>query len=454
LGNYGNGNLGDEATLAAIIHGVRERWPDVSIVALSFNPEETGARHNVPAFPSRRIAGEGAVAGSKGKRESSAGRKVVGSGVTEVTKSWLKGLPGVFRLAKAVRDTLHGARTVAGELLCVARARRMLRRVDLLLIGGGGQLSDHFGGVWGFPFLLLKWCFLAKASRKKIAFISVGAGPLNSGLSRRFVIWALSLADYRSFRDRASLELVERMGFSPGCHVRPDLAYSLPLPDVTSVFSQGGTARVVGLNPFPYYDPRYWPVGRPAAYRAYLETLARFVEWLMRNDYTVMLLPTQLRADALVIEDLKATLAAYAPPPLVGRLVEPRLWTVDDLLFQISRTGLMVATRFHAILMSFLLGKPVLGLSNHRKMDELMRDMGQESYLLSLADLDLDVLIRTFKDLEANGYEISGEVWLRVQRHRKTLESEFDRLLRGASPWRRSPGEPVGYVAQRGGGRT
>lgn len=46
-GYYGFRNAGDEAILAALLQGLRERFPDAALCVLSADPQETAARHGV-----------------------------------------------------------------------------------------------------------------------------------------------------------------------------------------------------------------------------------------------------------------------------------------------------------------------------------------------------------------------------------------------------------------------
>jgi len=49
-GYYGYGNTGDEAILSAMIEDFRTRIPEVEIVVVSGNPEETKTHHHVDAI--------------------------------------------------------------------------------------------------------------------------------------------------------------------------------------------------------------------------------------------------------------------------------------------------------------------------------------------------------------------------------------------------------------------
>jgi Uncharacterized conserved protein len=50
FGNFGTQNLGNECTLQAIIYNTLKRLPDAKLQCLCTVPEDTVARHNIPAF--------------------------------------------------------------------------------------------------------------------------------------------------------------------------------------------------------------------------------------------------------------------------------------------------------------------------------------------------------------------------------------------------------------------
>jgi hypothetical protein len=54
LAHVGNGNLGDEATVAVLVQSIRARQPSSEIVVFSMDPEDTERRHGVRAVRIRR----------------------------------------------------------------------------------------------------------------------------------------------------------------------------------------------------------------------------------------------------------------------------------------------------------------------------------------------------------------------------------------------------------------
>src|SRR5690606_26526826 len=114
-----------------------------------------------------------------------------------------------------------------------------LQGVDLLLIAGSNQFLDNFGGVWGFPYAMLKWAWLGRLVGARVAFVSIGAGPLTSPVSRFFVRLAMRAADDVSFRDQASQDLAVCGWAGQASRVLPDLAFSLTAPPMVEDAATG-----------------------------------------------------------------------------------------------------------------------------------------------------------------------------------------------------------------------
>ena len=242
VSNVGNLNLGDEAILRSTLQALRNRLPNASIRVYTISPAEAAERHGVDTAPLRsrvteRPAGNpteprtpfGPLPASDRRADPGCGcppHPCCGSGRT--------------------RTGLHRS------LLALA-----MRGADLLLVAGSNQLEDWFGGPRGYPYTLLLWTILARLVGAPVAFVSVGAGPLNSGLSRWMCVRAVRLATYVSFRDAESLGLMRRLGYHRGGIVVPDLAFGLALEDPRA--RPSGASLRIGVNVFPYRDPRYDP---------------------------------------------------------------------------------------------------------------------------------------------------------------------------------------------------
>ena len=153
-------------------------------------------------------------------------------------------------LARLARTLLVG---VPKELWRWVTSFRTLWDTDALVVPGTGLLTDSNTLFYWGPYDLFRWSIAARLCRCKILFVSVGAGPLESRKGRFFVKTALSLADFRSYRDESSLRYLEGISFPAGNDpVYPDLAFSLPQNLVPRGLDGERRRPVVGLGLMRY----------------------------------------------------------------------------------------------------------------------------------------------------------------------------------------------------------
>jgi polysaccharide pyruvyl transferase WcaK-like protein len=423
----GNGNLGDEATVAAVIQNIRRRYPTATIYAFSHNPDDTRGRHGIPAFPITRTRSH-APAGVLPCGQATITPGVESSGnLRHKVKATLKAFSVIYTILKAIYTAPHSILNFLAEVKFLMTSFKYLKGTDLLILTGSGVLSDQFGGPFNFPYTIFKWSLLAKASGTPFAFVSVGVGPLHAWLSRHFIKYSLSLARYQSTRDLTSKQVLDALGIDKAIHVYPDLASSLHVNTAQS--HQRNHRPIIGINAFPHFDSRYWHISDPVKYQRYITTLATFTTWLIQNKYMVVFFPTQIRADTLVIQDIKECLSKRGAPHLGNAFIEKPIHDVTDLISQLATLDLVVATRFHGILLSLLMNKPVLALANHHKMTDLMTDMGQSQYVLDINTFTCESLIELFIALEGNSQTVKRQIACRVSEYQYALDRQYNILL-------------------------
>src|SRR2546425_1679314 len=304
FGHVGNQNLGDEALIAAVLQNVRRRCPDAELCSFTAHPKDTEQRHRIRAFPICRTTGRRAAAPPPALADPPGGAGSAPASAWARLRAQLRSIPLLPVLVRAARHVGRAALAVPLELVFLARSYRNLRGTDLLLVAGSGQLNDYWGGPWGFPFRLFKWSLLARAAGTKVAFLSLGAGPLRTRLGKFFIKQTLRLAHYHSYRDSDSRQCITELGL-PGDHlVVPDLVFSLHFGDVPRDTVRA-RPRMVGINPMPVFDDSYWPESDPRVYGHYIRTLAAFADWLLENGYRVRFFATQLLADHPVISQVR-----------------------------------------------------------------------------------------------------------------------------------------------------
>jgi polysaccharide pyruvyl transferase WcaK-like protein len=277
---------------------------------------------------------------------------------------------------------------------------------------------------------MFRWSVAAKLCRCKLFFVSVGAGPLYTRAGRFFVKTALSLADFRSYRDESTLQYLKGIGFRGGNDpVYPDLAFSLPESLIPRGRGSRGRRSVVGLGLMVYAGK--YSVEKPtdAVYAAYLATLVKFVNWLLARGYDVRLLIGDA-VDTPVAQEFKSLLKAQSVMCEEGRIIDEPVLSVGHLLSQIAATDIVVATRFHNVLLALLLNKPVISISFHHKCDSLMSGMGLSEYIQDINDLKSDRLIEQFCNLENNADSLMPMIRQKVEGCRKALDDQYDLIFR------------------------
>ena len=418
LHHVGGGNLGDEATLDAVAINVKRRWPKTEIVALSMNPDDTEKRHGIMSYPLQR-------------KVWTIGYK---SAVTEASfKQALKALTRkykvVFYLLKATNAVVCLPSEAFHELLFLASSHRIVKCLDVLIISGGGQLTEK-DGPWGFPYTIFKWVLLARSAGVKCIFLNVGAGPLTRPLSKFFVRRALLAADYVSLRDNESRSLVYEIGFAGETRVCPDSAYGLEVATTNGSPLEKCAEPTVGFAPMPYPGPRWHSAEKDqVVYDEFIRKLAIFASWLIGKSYAVTIFGTDIGVDPSAIADLQMAL-------LSRHGIGPSQYSVDysvksgDLLATMSRMDYIVTCRFHGVVFAHLLGKPVLAIAHHSKVMDLMADLELSSYCVDIRDFDLERLTERFASMVVNGEEIRSRMAASLNRNRQRLRGQFDELFR------------------------
>jgi len=390
FGHFDSTNFGNESTLQAILYNLRRFQPDAEVLCISTGPEAVAATHQVKAIPmvERFI-------GSWGPRN---------------------------RLGRMLRRVCIALPAEAYQ--CV-KCLMGLRRTDMFIVPGTGLLTDAYGFLgWG-TYTLLRWSLIAKLRRCKLLLVSVGAGPIYSARGRWFVKSILSLADFRSYRDNSTLQWLAGIGFrADNDRVSPDLAFSLPEPAMPRRDAGKSPRAVVGLGVMEYAGK--YSVAHPTdkIYSAYLDSLAMFAEWLLAREYEVRLLIGDL-GDISAKKEFLHLLRDRISGCHEQQLIDEPIRSVEDLLAQIAETDLVVATRFHNVLLSLVCNKPVISIAFHHKCESLMSAMGLSEYCLNINDLKAEQLIEKFCDLERNSDEIKWSIREKTSQFRAALDQQY-----------------------------
>ena len=198
LGNFGSGNLGNDGSLEAMINFLRSARPNAELVCICEGPQEVGEVFNIPTMPIRTVT---------------------------------------------ARYRFLGRIPFSRTALTMLRTLMIARKFDVLIAPGTGLLDDFSDSPCGMPAILASWCVGARLNRTKIAFVSIGAGPIAHPVSRWLMKAAARMVHYRSYRDSESKAFLQSIGLNVHRDpIYPDLAFGLPSPLAPTAPSVPGKA--------------------------------------------------------------------------------------------------------------------------------------------------------------------------------------------------------------------
>ncbi len=414
---YTGHNLGDAAIQDAIIANLRLRLPGAQFSGVSLNCDNFVERHGAGAFPLCASQGkfyrmcQGRITQSSGEGRS----PETSSGEKRTTSSHLrrvlKQVPVLWPCLRWIRSL---ERCVYGELRHFAQGYRFLHTQDLLIVSGGGQLDEEWGGPWGHPFALFKWAILARIAGVPYAIASVGACKITSIMSRFFLSIALRTARYRSYRDLNSREaagrLLRRAARDP---VVPDMAFSLPsaeLPTRPGIRANSRERMSVAISLIAYARPGSWPRPKPAVYERYLQEMTRLLAHLLTRDCLLVLLSSSLGDDDRVIPELLGRLDAEAREKAPGQMRFPIIKTWKDFVAALYAVDFLVASRLHSTILGFVAQTPTVAISFDPKVDWVMQDLGQADYLLHIRDFVAEDVIQALDHIELHSSSVAAQI--------------------------------------------
>ena len=107
--------------------------------------------------------------------------------------------------------------------------------------------------------------------------------------------------------------------------------------------------------------------------------------------------------------------------------------TVGAVLREMAGFDFIVTAKFHGIIFSHLLGKPIVSLSYHRKMDAAMDSVGQGRFNANIERFDVEWLIGAFRSLGDERDRIRSRCKTAVEARAADLSRQFDGLFTKSS---------------------
>jgi polysaccharide pyruvyl transferase WcaK-like protein len=257
----------------------------------------------------------------------------------------------------------------------------------------------------------------------------VGAGPLRHPMSRFFVKSALSLAFYRSYRDDNSRQYLCSIGFDASHdEIYPDLAFSMPTPKISQSADRKGDKPVVAVGVKDYYGQYDLNPHRGRTediYDRYLDQLSIFVGKLIERGFTVRFIVGDTTYDSRVKSDLRKALDKKKIRFECLQIIDEPIESMGQLVSQLAASDIVVTPRFHNVVISMLLNKPVIALAYHEKFAALMEGPDLARLSLNIDDLDSNELINDLEEVLVNSNKIKSCISRKVLDYRIALERQY-----------------------------
>jgi polysaccharide pyruvyl transferase WcaK-like protein len=398
FGNLGSGNLGNDGSLEAVVSYLRHMDPDVQLRFFCMGPEEVAARY----------------------------------GASATSLQWYEP-----HARNAIGLQAAGLK-VLGRLLDPVRTLAWVWRNDVVIVPGMGVLEATVPlRPWGFPYSLYWLGVTGRLTGTRLALVSVGSDLVQARVTRWLIIRAARLAHYRSFRDELSRGSMHEMGVNVATdRIYPDLAFALPNPPVS------GPTGTVGVGVMAYHGSNEDRAEAGQLHRHYVDTMTRFVHWLLDGGWKVRLYSTD-HDDEPILHGLLAKVRAQRTddPDIAPEPVS----TLPELMARLATVDIVVASRYHNVLCALKLSKPTLSVGYAAKHDVLMGDMGLGDFCEPARSVGLDRMIAKFETLERDRDDLISTLDERNAEKTRLLEEQFAALWRVVTaPSRRAAAAPGG----------
>jgi polysaccharide pyruvyl transferase WcaK-like protein len=386
FGLLGCGNIGNDASMDAVMRYLRADHAGAIIEAMCTGPETLRDQYGIAAIPLR----------------------------------WsLDYEAHIYRRIAVLLKLL-------GRCIDIFRTAKWVRRQDVVIVPGAGVLETTLPTrPWKMPYALFLLAASGRVFGTKVALVSVGASPARGWLTRRLFRSAAHLAFYRSYRDSPSREVMRLQGVDvTEDSISPDLAFSLPAPS-----DEPGDSRIVCVGVMEYIGSADDRMDGERIYASYIEAVKSFVRWLIDDGRKVRLVIGDTNnSDEKALKDVLSDVQAYRPTIEPDQVTAEPVTSFAELMQAMAPAGLVVATRFHNVICALKLNKPTIALGYSSKFATLMADMGLQDFCQSAKGVDGSQLIVQFKELEQRQAEVREMLKVRNSTYERLLRDQFARL--------------------------
>jgi teichuronic acid biosynthesis glycosyltransferase TuaH len=365
-GYYGFKNIGDEAILTCILQDLQEQFPDFKSTIVSEDPMYTEALHKTKAV-------------------------------------YRNDFPSI---TKEIDDA------------------------DLVILGGGGLFQDHdrmriyhlFQRGIDSPSRYLIVPLIAKMMNKRLAYYAHGVGPLFSKEAIDIVKFAYTLPDIITVRDAYSFHLLSSLGIETDkLYLTADPVFRIDSSSSPNIKKILGHHLPTGKN-FAVINVRPW-THSPGLERRYISSLKNFI-----NDFVQFYPNLHFLLVPFHISDLEILQSIYSESSSHCSILTSEC-TPNDIAGIISKSKLVIAMRYHALIMAAVFRVPMIAINYDYKVAALINELGLEKYSLNLEAVRAELLILKTKELLKDKNDIRRKLVSKIE-NKKELSEKNGKLIK------------------------
>jgi len=368
-------NKGDASIIVGMIGALRKHIPNADITLLSFTPEVDGEKYK--------------------KYDVKVLRSLLTLSPTDDSPKLVK---GIRLIAKVLEYSLWAKLRFPVN----SNEREILDTyadADIVVSCGGGFLGGY-GIIAGLvSFLHLYGIYFAKLVNKPVIIYGQSIEQFGNALISSVTKFVLNRVDLITVREGISLDYLKSLGIKPKVILTADAAFlvksissekCLRLLAEENVYAS--QRPLVGMTVRKWNFPEY--SDGKTRFSNYLEVMTATIEWLISNmNATVALFPHVIWSpkddDRIVSSEIVSRIKNKANIRVLTKDYSP-----EELKGIIGQMDLFIGTRMHSNIFALSNGIPTIAISYQKKTDGIMNMLGMAEYVLDMANLRFDHMVR------------------------------------------------------------
>jgi polysaccharide pyruvyl transferase WcaK-like protein len=182
-----------------------------------------------------------------------------------------------------------------------------------------------------------------------------------------------------------------------------------------------------------YYGPQD-ESARADTYEEYVRRTCDLLVTLTNHGLPTRMLIGDVRHDPPVVADIRRCLEQRGDATTVTATEWAPIESVGDVIRAIADVDIVIAPRYHNLVLAILLGKPAISLSYHRKNDELLKHFDLGEYCHPIEEFSANQVLAQVEGLANAGGTKQVRIRGRVEDSARSLDRQYEMVLQLATP--------------------